>query len=72
MNTHALVDKYEPRTNPAGERYYWAAGHGLDFRVTDDGTDVRHLFDRAITITPLRFDLTDRRSIDAWRAHLEG
>ncbi|MEM9373070.1 MAG: 5'/3'-nucleotidase SurE, partial [Planctomycetota bacterium] len=25
MNTHALVDRYEPRTSPGGASYYWAA-----------------------------------------------
>lgn len=59
MNTHGLVDKYEQRHSPTGERYYWAAGHGLDFHGTDEGTDVHGLLAGAITITPLKYDLTD-------------
>ena len=54
MNTHGLVDKYERRVAPGGEVYYWAAGHGLDFRNTDEGSDVQGLFKRYITVTPLR------------------
>lgn len=61
MNTHGLMDKYEKRTSPTGEVYYWAAGHGLDFHARDPGTDVAYVVDGAITVTPLQYDLTDRR-----------
>lgn len=70
MNTHALVDKYERRTSPSGDVYYWAAGHGLDFRGTDAGTDVHELFERRITVTPLGFDLTDHRRLAFWQDRL--
>lgn len=70
MNTHGLVDNYERRVSPGGDRYYWAAGHGLDFRGADEGTDVRHLMRRDIVITPLKYDLTDGASLDAWRRAL--
>ncbi len=63
MNTHGLMDKYERRTSPAGEVYYWAAGHGLDFHARDPGTDVAYLVDGAITVTPLQYDLTDRLAV---------
>ncbi len=67
MNTHALVDRYEPRSSPGGASYYWAAGHGLEFRGTDPGTDVHELFERRVTVTPLRFDLTDQARLAFWR-----
>jgi len=70
MNVHALVDRYERRVSPGGAVYYWSAGSGLEFRGADEGTDVPHLFDRAITITPLRYDLTDTATIDRWRTAL--
>jgi len=70
MNTHALIDSYERRTSPGGDVYYWAAGGGLDFRSADPGTDVQALFQRQITITPLRFDLTDHAKLGAWRRQL--
>ena len=66
MNTHALVDKYERRMSPSGDEYYWAAGHGLDFRGTDAGTDVHELFERKITVTPLAFDLTRHDRLGFW------
>ena len=67
MNTHALVDQYERRTSPKGEDYYWSTAHGLDFRGTDDGTDVHELFERKITVTPLSFDLTNTARLSFWR-----
>ena len=71
MNTHGLVDAYERRVNPSGEIYYWAAGHGLDFREADADTDVDHLMHGRITVTPLEYDLTANRSVDHWRRKLD-
>jgi 5'-nucleotidase len=70
MNTHGLVDKYERRVAPGGEIYYWAAGHGLDFRGTDPDSDVDHLLKGRITITPLMYDLTRRDSLRDWTDRL--
>lgn len=71
MNTHGLVDKYERRTSPGGAVYYWAAGHGLDFRATDSGTDAHLLASGCITVTPLIFDLTNHATIGAWKTRIE-
>lgn len=72
MNTHGLVDKYEKRTSPGGEVYYWAAGQGLDFHQTEQGSDVELLMQRCTTITPLRYDLTKKSTLAAWRDRIEG
>ncbi len=72
MNVHALVDKYEHRHTPNGEPYYWASGHGLDFRETDEGTDVHELMNGRITLTPLHFDLTCRSGLERWNARIRG
>lgn len=72
MNTHGLNDKYEKRVSPGGEVYYWAAGSGLDFRGTEDGSDVQRLWERTITVTPLRYDLTKKSTLEAWRKRIEG
>jgi 5'-nucleotidase len=66
MNVHGLVDKYEPRQSPAGDTYYWAAGHGLDFKGTDKGSDVDELMQGHITVTPLTFDLTQHSRAQHW------
>jgi 5'-nucleotidase len=70
MNTHALVDQYERRSSPSGDAYYWSTAHGLDFRGTDDGSDVHELFERFITVTPLRFDMTNHQRLSFWRERL--
>lgn len=70
MNTHGLVDSYERRVSPAGDVYYWADGHGLDFRTTDMGSDVQELLARHITVTPLSYDLTNHRELEMLRRQL--
>ncbi|MCA9303476.1 MAG: 5'/3'-nucleotidase SurE [Phycisphaerales bacterium] len=72
MNTHALVDQYEKRTSPGGKHYYWSSAYGLDFRGTDDGTDVHELFERRITVTPLSFDLTNHKRMGFWKERIGG
>jgi 5'-nucleotidase len=72
MNTHGLNDKYERRVAPGGEVYYWAAGHGLDFRTTDEDSDVHLLWQRHITVTPLRYDLTKKSTLERWRQRARG
>ncbi len=72
MNTHALVDQYEKRTSPGGKPYYWSSAHGLDFRGTDEGTDVHELFKRRITVTPLSFDMTRHERIGFWKDRFNG
>jgi 5'-nucleotidase len=68
VNAHGLNDRFEKRTSPGGDEYYWAAGNGLDFKTTDEGSDVQELFKRCITITPLRYDLTKKSVLGYWRA----
>jgi 5'-nucleotidase len=72
MNVHGLVDKYEARKAPTGATYYWAAGHGLDFKGTDAGSDVQELMAGSITVTPLRYDMTAHEALAGWRARLGG
>ena len=52
--------------------YFWAAGHGLDFRGTDEESDVQLLWKRNITVTPLRYDLTKKSVMAMWRGRVEG
>jgi 5'-nucleotidase len=72
MNAHGLVDKYEKRISPQGDVYYWAAGHGLDFRGTAEGSDVEALLKRCITVTPLWYDLTSHGALAKWRSRVGG
>ncbi|MEO1008211.1 MAG: 5'/3'-nucleotidase SurE [Planctomycetota bacterium] len=67
MNTHGHVDRFEGRVSPGGRAYFWAAAGGMDFQATEQGTDVDWLFKRAVTVTPLRYDLTDRAAMEGWK-----
>ena len=71
MNVHGLVDKYERRTTPTGNPYYWAAGDGLDFREADAGSDVERLLNGCITVTPLSYDMTDGSALREWEERLD-
>lgn len=71
MNTHGLHDAYERRLSPRGDPYYWPSASGLEFRITDAGSDVQELFLRRITVTPLFHDLTYRATLGDWAAKLD-
>jgi 5'-nucleotidase len=51
-------ESYEERTDPRGRRYYWLAGDKVP-ASQGSGTDDAWLQEGYITITPLKFDLTD-------------
>lgn len=70
MNTHGIADRYEQRRSPGGAIYYWSAAGGLDFHGTDNGSDVDNLFRRCITVTPLKYDLTDHAALAIWKERL--
>lgn len=70
MNTAAAADGYEHRVSPEGRAYYWPSGNGMEFIHTAEESDVEALAERAVTITPLHFDLTDHASLAEWRRRL--
>ncbi|GAB4383433.1 MAG: 5'/3'-nucleotidase SurE [Phycisphaerales bacterium] len=67
MNTHGIADRFEQRSAPDGQIYFWSASGGFDFHETEPGSDVDYLFRRCITVTPLRYDLTDEASLGRWK-----
>jgi 5'-nucleotidase len=72
MNAHGMIDAFTTNTNPLGETYYWAAGEPLEFHKLEPGSDVQGLFQGAITVTPLIYDLTDHPGLNHWRDRLRG
>ncbi len=70
MNVHGLVDAFAENTNPLGERYYWAAATPMGFHATEAGSDVQELAAGKITVTPLKYDVTDAARIEYWRKRL--
>ncbi len=62
-------EHFDKRTDPRGRVYYWLAGTGWP-EVDVDGTDMNVLKDGFISITPLRYDLTDKnflKEIETWK-----
>ncbi|AFZ33995.1 5'-nucleotidase [Stanieria cyanosphaera PCC 7437] len=61
------IEKFEKRLDPRGKNYYWLVGEIIeDIEQPEDSslpphimTDVQAIRDRYITITPLRYNLTD-------------
>jgi 5'-nucleotidase len=70
MNVHGHVDAFQRNKNPLGETYFWSAGTPMEFHGTEPGSDVQELAGGKITITPLKYDLSDHQGIQQWRARL--
>ncbi len=63
----AIVEKIDPR----GREYYWIGGNGLNW-VQEPDTDFDAIVQRAISVTPIRLDLTDFESmkdLEKWDFH---
>jgi len=61
-------EHYEKRADPRGIAYYWLAGTGWP-KEDVIGTDMHALKDGYISITPLRYDLTDKTflsEVESW------
>ncbi len=66
--TRPWVDKYDKRIDAAGRTCYVNTSV-FTLKSADNDTDVAFLRDGHITITPLMFDLTDRKHLSTWQAH---
>ncbi|WP_147821555.1 5'/3'-nucleotidase SurE [Salidesulfovibrio onnuriiensis] len=56
-------DWYDVREDPRGRAYYWLQGEIPKERISED-RDRALLTEKFITLTPLRFDFTDRETLD--------
>jgi 5'-nucleotidase len=63
QNVAAYVETYDRRIDPRGRMYFWS---NPDFSCPDPhpDTDVTALAEGYITVTPLRFDLTNLRLLE--------
>jgi 5'-nucleotidase len=64
QNVSPYTEKFDRRVNPRGRTYFWASP---EFLCPDPhpGTDVEALAEGYITVTPLKFDLTDHAKMTA-------
>ncbi|MCE9564343.1 MAG: 5'/3'-nucleotidase SurE [Planctomycetes bacterium] len=62
QNVSPYTEKFDRRVNPRGRTYFWTSP---DFLCPDPrpGTDVEALAEGYITVTPLKFDLTDHAKL---------
>jgi broad specificity polyphosphatase/5'/3'-nucleotidase SurE len=70
MNAAPGTDAYDRRESPWGRVYYWSDGSGMKFTHTEQESDVEALFERAVTVTPLSYVLTDHLRMQLWRERL--
>lgn len=73
QNVTPYEEKYDRRVNPRGRTYFWT---GPDFVCPQPhpDTDVTALAEQWITVTPLKFDLTDHaalRGMAEWKWKVE-
>jgi len=57
-----MDDRYVGQDGPYGSKQYWLQGSFKDPGAGAD-TDLRCLMDGYVVVTPLHFDLTDRRRL---------
>ena len=70
MNAAGDMGSYDKRVAPDGRTYYWAAGDGMAFAHTAEGSDVEALKQGYVTVTPLNYVLTDTGRLGLWRERL--
>jgi 5'-nucleotidase len=69
MGVRRNTETMERRVDPRGRTYYWTGWEPLRSQHFDPGTDLEALQQGYITITPLRFDLTDHLAQTALEHH---
>jgi len=60
--TYSFEESVDRRKDPAGKTYYWLVG-GREITVEEKGTDIEAIRQGYISITPLRYDLTNHEFI---------
>lgn len=73
QNSSVYLEKFDRRTNPRGRTYFWTSPDFVCPEPTPD-TDVTALAEQFITVTPLKFDLTDHAQlpiVKSWKWELK-
>ena len=64
LGTRRYHNEYDKRINPRGVAYYWLAGDLMDLHP-EQGSDIEAVKQKYISVSPLHFDFTNRKLIDA-------
>ena len=65
---HDFKETFDKRVDPSGRAYYWLIGTNKSIHC-EEGTDISAVNEGYISITPLRYDLTDQslyKKIEGW------
>lgn len=68
MGVRRHSETIEQRTDPRGRPYYWTGWEPIRSQHSDPGSDLEAIQQGRISITPLRFDLTDHRALAEQRS----
>ena len=63
-----LDDRYDERTDPMGNPYYWLHG---DYITVGTNTDDHALAEGYVSVTPVHYRLTAEEEIGAWELRIK-
>lgn len=64
LGSRRYVNIFHKREDPRGRIYYWMAGEPMELDKDTSGTDVKAVEEGYISITPIKIDLTDYKTLD--------
>lgn len=70
LGTRMYTDKYEKRVDPRGGVYYWLAGEIVESSESEE-SDVEAIRNNLVSVTPVHFDMTNYKYLEANREALE-
>ena len=59
-----VIETFDKRVDPRNNTYYWLAGE-MRFNESVEGTDAEMVAKNYISITPIHYDLTDYKTLEA-------
>ncbi len=71
LGVRMYTDTYERRVDPRNQVYYWLAGEIIDDSDEPSDSDVVALRNNMISVSPVTFDMTNRRFIEATKGVFE-
>jgi 5'-nucleotidase len=63
LGSRRYRNTFEKRVDPRGMHYYWMAGEVIDDDPEETDSDTRAIREDYISVTPIRFKLTDREAM---------
>lgn len=72
QGVNAYESLYEKRIDPFGRDYYWLCGQRIEQEYNEiNSTDVKWVLEGYITVTPLRWNQTDEKAMEATKCKME-